>query len=151
MARQFPLQSLLEHVRHRRDAAERLLRMLKRREDAALVKLEELRGYKGEYQRRLAGDGARGLEIYLLRDFHVFLGKLDIAIRDQAAEVDKIRGQWGAAQENWFALRRKVKAFETLAQRHQSRELAKEERLDQRTNDEAALLRHLKRATTHLT
>ena len=44
MAKPFPLQALLEHSRHRTEAAERLLRILKRREEAARQRLEELHG-----------------------------------------------------------------------------------------------------------
>lgn len=143
MAKPFPLQTLLEHARHRLEAAERLLRILKKREDAARARLDELGGFKREYQQRLAGSGARGMEIHLLRDFHVFLLKLDDAIGQQAGEVEKARAHWESAQDNWFALRRKVKAYETLASRHQARELAQEEKRDQRQTDETALRRHL--------
>ncbi|MEW5786420.1 MAG: flagellar export protein FliJ [Pseudomonadota bacterium] len=143
MAKAFPLQVLLDHARHRMEAAERLLRILKKREDAARARLDELGGFKREYQQRLTGSGARGMEIHLLRDFHVFLGKLDLAIRQQGEEVDKAQAHWRSAQDSWFELRAKVKAYETLASRHQARELAREEKRDQRQTDETALRRHL--------
>lgn len=143
MARAFPLQSLLEHARHRMDAGERLLRMLGRRLEAARRRLHELHEYKQEYQQRLAGGGTRGMDIHLLRDFHVFLGKLDAAIAQQSAEVDKAEAHWHAAHQNWLGLRRKVKAYETLAGRHQRQEIARQEKLEQRLTDENALRRHL--------
>jgi flagellar FliJ protein len=145
MAQPFPLQSLLDHARHRMDAGERLLRILKRRVEAAQQRLLELREYKLDYQRRLTGGGARGMDIHLLRDFHVFLGKLETAIAHQAGEVDKAEGNWRSAHDNWLALRRKVKAYETLATRHQHRENARQEKREQRLTDETALRRHLHR------
>ncbi len=145
MAKPFPLQSLLDHARHRMDAGERLLRMLKRRVDAAKQRLEELHEYKLDYQRRLTGGGAQGMDIHLLRDFHVFLGKLETAIAHQVGEVDKAEGNWRVAHENWLALRRKVKAYETLATRHQHQETARQEKREQRLTDETALRRHLHR------
>lgn len=145
MAQPFPLQSLLDHARHRMEAGERLLRILKRRVEAAQQRLDELREYKLDYQRRLAGGGARGMDIHLLRDFHVFLGKLDTAIAHQAGEAEKSEANWRAAHENWLALRRKVKAYETLATRHQHRESSRQEKREQRQTDETALRRHLHR------
>lgn len=143
MAKAFPLQVLLDHSRHRMEAAERLLRMLRRREDAARARLEELHGFKLDYQNKLAGTGAKGVDILLLRDFHAFLAKLDDAIRRQSDEVDKLHGHWQDAHMNWLALRQKVKAYETLAQRHHTQELARQEKFEQRQSDESALRKHI--------
>lgn len=145
MAKRFPLQTLLEHSRHRMEAAERLLRAVKRREDSARSRLEDLQGYKSEYQQRLAGSGARGMDIHLLRDFHVFLVKMDAAIQQQAEETDRIHAQWQQAQDAWLALRQKVKAYETLAERHHAQESARQEKRDQRASDENALRKYLDR------
>jgi len=70
------------------EAAERLLRILRRKEEAARQRHDELQGYKREYQQRLTGEAeTRGMEIHLLRDYHAFLGKLEVAIRHQEGEV----------------------------------------------------------------
>lgn len=145
MAKRFPLQTLLEHSRHRMEAAERLLLTLKRREDSARARLDELQGYKREYQQRLAGSGAKGMDIHLLRDFHAFLLKMDGAIQLQAGEVDKAHVHWQQAHANWLALRQKVKAYETLAQRHHAQETARQEKREQRVSDEGALRKHIAR------
>ena len=145
MAAAFPLQALLDHSRHRMEAAERLLRMLKRKEDMAQRQLQELHGFKSEYQNRLTGGGANGMDIVLLRDFYAFLVKLDRAISHQDGEVVQAHAHWQAAHENWLALRQKVKAYETLAARHASQELQKQEKRDQRLTDETALRKHASR------
>jgi flagellar FliJ protein len=145
MATAFPLQALLDHSRHRMEAAERLLRMLKRKEDMAQRQLQELHGFKSEYQGRLTGGGANGMDIVLLRDFYAFLVKLDRAIAHQDGEVVQAHAHWQAAHENWLALRQKVKAYETLAARHASQELQKQEKRDQRLTDETALRKHASR------
>ncbi len=138
MAARFPLQSLLDHARHRMDAAERLLMMIKRKEDAARLKREELERYRGEYMARLAGASRGGMAIQTLRDFHVFLGKLEQAILQQAGEAEAMHARWLAAHENWLALRQKVKSFEVLESRHRSAELSRADRREQRQNDEFA-------------
>lgn len=145
MAKTFPLQALLDHSRHRMEAAERLLRILKRREDAARARLDELHGYKRDYQLKLAGTGAKGVDIHLLRDFHAFLVKLDVAIQQQSGEVDMVHGHWRDAHMNWLALRQKVKAYETLARRHLAQEAARLEKREQRLSDENALRKHIAR------
>ncbi len=143
MASRFPLQSLLDQVQHRMEEAERLLRLLKQKENAAQLRLEELLGYKRDYQQRLSGGSdARGMEIHLLRDFHAFLAKLDVAIQHQEKEVTQATSQWQSAHDNWLELRQKVKAYETLAERHRSNEARREEKRDQRVTDEQAARRH---------
>lgn len=138
MARAFSLQILLDHSTHRLEAAERLLRMLGRKEEAARRRLEDIRGYKREYLQRLAGAGERGMDIHLLRDFHAFLLKVDQAISHQEEEVERAHAHWQAAHEKWLEQRRQVKAYETLAERHRREVNRKEEKREQRVTDEAA-------------
>ncbi len=145
MAAAFPLQALLDHSRHRLEAAERLLRMLRRKEEQAQQRLQELQGYKSEYQARLSGGGAAGMNITLLRDFYAFLIKLDSAISHQSSDLAQAHVHWQTAHDQWLVLRQKVKAFETLATRHANQEMQKEERRDQRLTDETALRKHADR------
>ncbi|MFZ5482796.1 MAG: flagellar export protein FliJ [Pseudomonadota bacterium] len=138
MATRFPLQTLLDHARHRMQAAERLLLMIKRKEDAARLKLEELERYRVEYRGRLADTCQGGMHILMLRDYHAFLAKLDLAIRHQVGEVDQMHARWQAAHESWLALRQKVKSFEVLEDRHMKGEALRQERREQRQSDEYA-------------
>ncbi len=120
------------------EAAERLLRMLGRKEEAARQRLQEIQGYKLEYQQRMVGAGELGMEIHRLRDYHAFLRKVDQAIQHQESEVAKAHGHWEAAHGKWLELRRQVKAYEVLAQRHRHEARQREERRDQRVTDESA-------------
>lgn len=142
MAARFPLQSLLEHSRHRMDAAERLLRILKRREQEARQRLEGLIAYRDDYQNRLTGEaGHQGMGIHLLRDYHAFMNKLEVALAHQEQEVDKAEAHWRRAHEDWLELRRRVQAYEALAERHRRQEIRREEKRDQRLTDEQAARR----------
>ncbi|MFN3595325.1 MAG: flagellar export protein FliJ [Thiobacillaceae bacterium] len=138
MAKRFPLQPLLEHARHRMDAAERTLELLKQKEDEARQRLAELEGFRQEYHARLANRSAGGMHIQLMRDYHAFLAKIEDAIRHQAAAVEEAHARWQMAHRQWLAERQKVKAYETLAQRHHKRETLRAERLEQRLTDEHA-------------
>lgn len=141
MAAKFPLQSLLDHARHRMVAAERLLLMIKRKEEEARLKREELERYQFEYRARLTGASQGGLDIQALRDFHVFLGKLEQAIKHQAGEVEQMHARWLAAHESWLALRRQVKSYEVLETRHLKAETLRMDRREQRQSDEFAGLK----------
>ena len=136
MPRPFPLGTLLEHSRHRLEAAERAMRYQKRKEEAASQRLDELAGYRREYQSRYAHAGAGGLDIQRLRDFHAFLNKLDAAIAALEKELTLARERWQAAHAHWSTARAKVKAYEALAERHRLAETRREERVDQSHMDE---------------
>lgn len=138
MARGFSLQILLDHANHRLEAAERLVRMMGRKEAAARQRLEEIHGYKQEYQGRMTGAGAKGMSIHLLRDYHAFLLKVDQAIAHQQSECEQAKVNWQAAHAKWVEQRQQVKAYEVLAQRHQHQMMRKEDRLEQRATDEVA-------------
>ncbi len=141
MAR-FPLQSLLDHSIHRMEAAERLLRILKHKEGEAQAQLDALRGYRNDYEKQFANRSGQGMPIHLLRDYHGFLGKMEQAVQHQEVIVEQARARLQKGQEQWAELRRKVKAYETMAARHEARELLKEGRRDQRNMDEFASRAH---------
>ncbi|NWG86604.1 MAG: flagellar export protein FliJ [Hydrogenophilaceae bacterium] len=137
MAR-FTLQPLLKHSQHRMEAAERLLRMLKRKQDEAQRQLEQLHQFQGEYQQRLKQATVAGMGIQQLRDYQGFLAKVQGAIQHQDQEVHLARQHWEAAHKQWLELRQKVKAYETLAARHQAQENRRIEKREQKLTDERA-------------
>ncbi len=138
MPKRFSLQPLLEHSRHRMDASERLLRLLKQKEEEARRRLQDLQGFRQEYQVRLAHSATGGMPIQLMRDYHVFLAKIEQAIVRQEVEVAEAHARWQGAHKQWLEERRKVKAYEVLAERHHKHELHKAEKRDQRQTDEFA-------------
>jgi flagellar FliJ protein len=146
MAKAFPLQALLDHARHRMQAAERLLLMIRRKEEQAKLKLEELQRYQREYRERLSGDRRGGMDIHMMRDFHVFMAKLERAIEHQTGEVESQHARWLEAHRSLLELRQKVKSYEVLEKRHETTEVRRQERRDQRQSDELASLRAVDKA-----
>jgi flagellar FliJ protein len=134
--RPFPLGNLQEHAQHRLEAAERLMRYQKRKEEAARQRMQELLDYRGEYQSRLGGNTASGMDIHILRDFHGFMAKLDKAIKAQEEEVELAQAHWRTAYQYWTGARAKVKAYEVLAERHRVAEVRREDKQDQMHMDE---------------
>lgn len=143
MAKDFPLQPLLDFSQNRMDSAERTLLLLKQREDEEKKRLQDLLDYRGEYHDRLASSASGGMAIHLLRDYQIFLAKIGQAIRQQEEAVNRAHARWEQAHQHWLSQRQKVKAYETLAQRHHKAEVLRQEKRDQRLSDEQAVKRFL--------
>lgn len=149
MAKPFPLQPLLDYSQHRMDSAERALLMLKQRVEREKVRLQDLLDYRQEYQQRLQGSATNGITIHMLRDYQVFLAKIGQAIEHQEVVVAQAEERWSQAHENWLGQRRKVKAYETLAKRHQHGETLRQDKRDQRLSDEQAIKQFLYNPDRH--
>ena len=138
MARRFPLQPLLDLANDRVDAATQRLAQLKQRWQAQEDKLNQLFSFQDEYRQRLADTLAHGVDMARMRDFQVFLQKLDLAIRQQRIEVQHAKFSWEECQIAWLEERRKLKTFDILKERHLHGETHRENRLEQRDQDEYA-------------
>lgn len=102
----------------------------------ARAKLAELEAFRGEYaaQREAAMRG--GMTAAGLRNFEVFLSRLDEAVAAQAGEVERLERVWDMARRHWETLRQREQAFDVLAGRHEARELQAGLRLEQKLQDE---------------
>lgn len=138
MARKFTLQPLLDLAQTRVDSAARTLRALELQVREAEEKLRQLQEYQESYRSRLQDASGRGMTVGALRDFGMFMAKLDAAIKVQQEEIDRCKGRWEAAQGEWLTQRRELKAYDTLSQRHYRAEAKKTEKIEQREQDEFA-------------
>lgn len=136
MARKFPLQPLLDLTQNHMDSAAKNLQTLKLRWHDAEEKCKQLLAYRDSYRERLRESGASGTSAMALRDFQIFLSKLDMAIKLQQDEVARCQARWNAGQQEWLRQRGKLKAFDTLSQRHQRAEEKRENRMEQKEQDE---------------
>ncbi|MCE5182556.1 MAG: flagellar export protein FliJ [Betaproteobacteria bacterium] len=136
MPRRFPLQPLLDLAQNHTDAAARNLHALKVAWQGAEEKHRQLISYRGDYQARLLQATKMGMQVNSLKDFQLFLGKLEAAIRQQAEEVERCKKRWEEGRHEWQAKQRKLKAFDTLSLRHQNSEKKREDKLEQREQDE---------------
>lgn len=136
MATDFPLRPLLEQAQSRMDDAARELGELIARENADSEKLEALKGYRAEYHARFIELMNTGIGPDTMRNFSAFMAKIDEAIRLQQEQVDSRRDLTRAGQQNWLDRRNRVKAIDTLSQRHQQQELRREYKQEQKLADE---------------
>ena len=136
MPRRFRLQPLLDLAQNHSDSAARDLNILKVKWLEAEEKFRQLISYREDYQSRLLNATKLGMRMNSLKDFQLFLGKLEIAIRQQAEEVERCKKRWENGRHEWQAKQRKLKAFDTLSQRHFSSERKREDKIEQREQDE---------------
>lgn len=136
MARKFPLQPLLDLSQNNVDSAAKNLQALKVRWNDAEEKLKQLLTYRESYRERLRESGSGGTSAMALRDFQLFLAKLDTAIKLQQDEVTRCQSRWGDGQQEWLRQRGKLKAFDTLSQRHRRTEEKRENQIEQKEQDE---------------
>lgn len=136
MPRRFPLQPLLELAQNHTDAAARNLGKLKLAWQQSEEKLAQLKAYQDDYRARLIATTKLGMRATALKDYHLFLAKLETAIRQQMEEVARCARRWEDGKMEWQAKQRKMKAFDTLSQRHHRAEIKRENKLEQREQDE---------------
>jgi len=134
----FSLQSVLELMQARTDDATRHLAHLIATEKDAKNKLAMLQQYRDEYAARFRQAAQNGIGQREWRNYQEFLNRLDEAIAQQSQNVGAQERHTAAGQIQWQQQRTKLKAFDTLSQRHQASEIALEQRREQKTQDEFA-------------
>jgi flagellar protein FliJ len=136
MNKPFHLQPLLDLSNLRLDEASRQLGRLIAGEQEASQRLELLTQYRDEYQSRFVAAAGQGIGPDAWRNYQQFLVRIDQAIEQARAIVTTSKQRTAAGQQNWLDKRGKVKAFDTLALRHQSRVAYAEARSEQKQSDE---------------
>lgn len=138
MANPFNLQPLLELMQTRADEATRQLGQLIAAEQSAKSRLQLLEQYRDEYAQRLRDVIGQGLTQITLRNYQDFLARIDEAIEQQKLAVTQSEQSTVAGQAQWREQNTRLKAIDTLSQRHDARERDRENRLDQKQQDEFA-------------
>jgi flagellar FliJ protein len=138
VSKPFHLQPLLDLSNLRLDEAARWLGKLVAEEREAGERLGLLIQYREEYQSRFMAAAGKGLGPDAWRNFQSFLGRLDQAVEQARALADTSKQRTAMGQKNWLDKRGRVKAFDTLAQRHVARLTYAEARAEQKQSDEHA-------------
>jgi len=142
MKRQFPLQSLLDLSQLRLDEAARQLGKLISGQEEAAQRLELLIQYRQEYQDRFLATAKDGIGRDAWHNYQAFIGRLDDAVAQARQLVAASEQRTAAGQQEWLNKRGKVKAFDTLAQRHRTRVVSAEAKSEQKFVDEHAARLH---------
>lgn len=142
MPRTFPLQSLLDLSQLRLDEAGRKLGQLIAGEQEASRRHGLLVQYREEYRTRFVVAAKDGLSPGEWKNYADFLAKLDDAIAQADSAMTQTKQQTVAGQQEWMAKKGRVKAFDTLSDRHLSRIAYQDNRQEQKLSDEHGARRH---------
>ena len=141
MTKPFALQTVLELMQTRADDATQRLARLIASERNAKDKLEMLQNYRGEYATRFQQAAQKGLSPGEWRNYQEFLNRLDEAVDAQSQALALQAQRTASGQAHWQQQRTKLKAFDTLSERHFASENAQELKREQTGQDEFAARR----------
>jgi flagellar FliJ protein len=142
MTTRFPLQPLLDLSRTQLDEATRKLGQLIASHQEASQRHQLLVTYREEYHTRFVAAAKNGLNPSEWHNYSQFLMRIDEAIAQaehavQATQQHKLDGQ-----KSWIGKQGRVKAFDTLSDRHSATLAKKEQRSEQKAGDEHAARGH---------
>lgn len=136
MAEPFRLQTILDLSQTRMDESARALAALIASEHDQTRKLALLENYRKEYQDQFMSAARSGLTPGQWSNYAAFLTRIDDAIGHQQQQVAQSRDRAQIGQQEWLNTRTRVKAFETLSDRHQATLVKREARAEQRVTDD---------------
>lgn len=142
MSRSFTLKPLQDLSRSRLDDATNELGKLISREQEGARKLELLEEYRAEYEARFRDAMNNGIGVDAMRNYSAFMTRIDAAIETQRAQLGQSKQHTAVGKQQWIDQRNRVKAFDTLAERHHNTEQRRQQKLEQRQSDEHAANRH---------
>jgi len=101
-------------------------------------KLRDLEQYRQDYEQAFQERAKAGQPVRALRDFQVFLARLDQAIDQQRQVVEANRSDVSGHSTRWQSAARQVKAVDSVVDRWQGEERRAQDRRDQKETDERA-------------
>jgi flagellar FliJ protein len=132
---------LLDLSQLRLDEAARALGELIASQQEAKQRLELLQQYRDEYHQRFLDAAQTGIGRDAWHNYRGFLDRLDAAVAQAKEMVIASEQRTAAGQAEWLDKRGRVKAFDTLAERHRSRVVHAEMKQEQKAGDEHAARR----------
>lgn len=136
MIKPFSLQPLVQLAQQKNDAATRKLGQLNQQHQTAQEKLDALQQYRKDYQVRFQEEARNGMAPADMKNFQDFIGRLDQAIQQQTVVIEKTKAGVQTGRSDLMDATRKMKSFDTLAQRHVDAEKKLEAKTEQRIQDE---------------
>jgi flagellar FliJ protein len=136
MIKPFSLQPLVHLAQQRNDAAAKKLGQLNAQHQTAQAKLDALLQFRKDYQTQFQEAAKKGMAPDDMKNFQDFIDRLDQAVQQQSAVIEKTKAGVQTGRNELIDTTRKMKSFDTLAQRHVEAEKKQEAKAEQRSQDE---------------
>lgn len=132
----FRLKPLQDIAHLKNDEAARKLGALNTQQQSAEEKLAALQQFRRDYQQQYQAAVRQGMSAADMHNFQAFMQRLDQAILQQQQAIEQARMNVRQGQRDLLDSTRKMKSFDTLAQRHADHERVQQGRAEQRQQDE---------------
>ncbi|MBK1674865.1 flagellar export protein FliJ [Ectothiorhodospira shaposhnikovii] len=101
-----------------------------------MARLEELSSYRDEYSQRFNSQSQVGMTGVSVRDYRLFLHRLNEAIEQQLRLVEAARQEVEMSRGRWVEARGKTEALNRVVQQFQQEERLVEDRREQAEQDD---------------
>jgi len=132
----FPLAPVQDLARFREEGAGRMVALAAARLTEGRQKSDVLWDYREQYARQLISAAGTGIDAGRIRDTLAFIARIDLAIEQQALEIERLEANWQAMVTEWNERTRELKTYGVLEQRHLDRLAVRERRQEQRVTDD---------------
>ena len=130
------LAPVVKVARHRERDAARQMGDRMRHFEQQQKQLQELVSYREEYANSFIDVTKAGLSAVQLREYQLFLGRLDIAIEQQKQQLESSRKNCETSQENWRGADGRHKMMNKVVQRRAQVEGQQQQDKEQRESDD---------------
>jgi flagellar FliJ protein len=100
--------------------------------------LDELLSYRDGYANGLCDKGRTGLNAIQIKDYRLFLVRLNKAIEQQQLVLNSATARLAASRQVWVEKQQHAKAIDSVVGRYQQQEQRERSRRDQHESDEHA-------------
>lgn len=102
-------------------------------------RLDQLTTFRQEYRQQLQTSGDhQGIDAHRLRDYRIFLARIDEAIEQQQQIVQRSEQEAAQRRTQWLQVRGRAQALNKVVDRYRSEERQAEDKRHQRQDDELA-------------
>jgi flagellar FliJ protein len=133
------LATLLEQAEQQRNIALAAFSQSRARRDEARTQAGELESYRDDYTRRWNGQFKRGAALEVVRSYHQFAARLELAISQQAQALAVCEQSLVRANDVLAAHELRVASVRKLIERRRREQRQDFDQREQRANDDQAL------------
>ena len=133
------MQPVAEMAQQQAEAAAQSVAECNRAYESMRRQLDELLSYRDDYANGLRHKGCQGFNAMQIKDYRLFLERLNRAIDQQQGILNDAGARLAASKQLWIEKQQHAKAIGSVMNRYEQIEQRKQSRHDQREGDEHAL------------
>jgi flagellar FliJ protein len=133
------MQPVAEMAQQQADAAARSVAECRRIYTDMQRQLDELLSYRDDYANGLRHKGDKGLKANQIKDYGLFLERLNMAIEKQQLVLSTAGSKLAASKQVWIEKQQRAKTIDSVVSRYRQVEQREQSRREQRDGDEHAL------------